>query len=369
MATTPLGRAVAERGKHWLHAADAPAGLLDLGGDTLAGITPDAVRDATIDALNKHLGDHYARRPGIAPLCRAVADKLAEADIAVDADKDVVIAGGPQEARFVALRALAAGKTVFVPQPAPVDSYRAAVDFAGGTLTWFDPASALPDTNGGLLVLPNPNPATGQVIDHATLAHLAQWAVAADLSVIADETAAPLLRPDVALTHMATLPGMAERTLTLGSFAAIPGMGAWQVAWFAGARSLVTPVRDLKQAMTICSPAASQYAALAGVAQTATDVAPQQIERLEAITALLDEAGVPYREPHTFAYVVADVAALGGGDAFAACAAHHGVQVASGSAWGAPNTVRITANAATLGDALPALEAVLADLTPKEAQP
>jgi hypothetical protein len=104
------------------------------------------------------------------------------------------------------------------------------------------------------------------------------------------------------------------------------------------------------------------------VAQTASDVAPQQIERLEAITALLDEAGVPYREPHTFAYVVADVAALGGGDAFAACAAHHGVQVASGSAWGAPNTVRITANAASLGDALSALEAVLADLTLKEAQ-
>lgn len=367
MTLTPLGRAVAERGKHWLAPADTPAAPFDLSGDSLEGSTPAEVRSSTIAALHKHLGDHYTRRPGIAPLCVAVATALAEADIAVDADKDVVIAGGAQEARFVALRALAPGLAVYLPLPAPLEHYRTAVAFAGGELRSFAPDGELPEAQGGLLLIANPNPATGQTYERATLGRLAQWASDAGLTIITDETAAPLLRPGVALTHIAALPGMAERTLTLGSFAGTPGLAAWQVAWFAGARALVTKVRDLKQAMTICSPAAGQYAALAG-SQLSAVPEPRQLDQLQKLAALLERYDIPYLEPHTYAYVVADVAALGGGDKVADLAATLGVRVQPGSAFGTPERIRINASGAQFGQALAALDVVFAQLTRGEAQ-
>jgi aspartate/methionine/tyrosine aminotransferase len=365
--TTALGRAVAERGRAWLAPDPDSSGLADMSGDILAGSTPASVRAAVADALGRHLGDHYTRRPGIAPLCRAVAEQLNDAGVPVDADKDVVIAGGPQEARFVAVRALAPGRAVLVPAPAPLPFYADAARFAGAELRGFDPAGALPEAPGALLILPSPNPATGRRYDEATLGRLAAWAAANDMRVIADETAAPLLRPELAHTPFAARPGMAERTLTLGSFAAVPGLGAWNVAWFAGARPLAVSVRDLKQAITICSPAASQYAALAAVDGPA-DLLAQHVERVEAVAGLLDRLGVPYEEPETVAFVVADVAALGGGAAVAAACARHGVLVADGAAFGDPGRIRITAASDGFAEGLAALEAALAELSRQEVQ-
>lgn len=364
--TTALGRAVAERGRPWLAPEPEPA-QIDMSGDILAGSTPPPVRAAVAEALRRHLGDHYTRRPGIAPLCRAVAEQLTDAGISVDADKDVVVAGGPQEARFVAVRALAPGRSVLVPAPAPLPYYADAARFAGAELRTFDPDGELPDAPGALLIVPDPNPATGQPYAAATLDRLAAWAVANDMRVIADATAAPLLRPELAFAPLAARPELAGRTLTLGSFADVPGLGAWNVAWFAGARPLVTAARDLKQAMTICSPAASQYAALAGVDGPAGLLA-QNLERVEAVTALLDRHGVPYAEPQTVAFVVADVAALGGGAAVAAACARRGLRVGDGAAFGAPSTVRITAAAEGFAEGLAALEAALGELSRQEAQ-
>jgi N-succinyldiaminopimelate aminotransferase len=365
--TTALGRAVAERGRPWLAADAGDAALIDLAGDLVAGSTPETVRSAVAEALRRHLADHYTRRPGIAPLCRAVAEQLAGAGVTVDADKDVVIAGGPQEARFVAVRALAPGRAVLVPAPAPLPYYADAARFAGAELHTFDPAGDLPAAQGGLLILPDPNLATGQRYDDDALERIAGWAAANDLRVIADATAAPLLRPEVAFTPFAARPGMAERTVTLGSFASVPGLGAWNVAWFAGARPLVAAVRDLKQAMTICSPAASQYAALAGIGGPA-GLPAQNIERVEAVAALLERLGVPYAEPQTVAFVVADVSALGGGAAATAACARHGVRVADGAAFDDPGRIRITAAGQGFAEGLAALEAALAELTRQEVQ-
>jgi aspartate/methionine/tyrosine aminotransferase len=68
---------------------------------------------------------------------------------------------------------------------------------------------------------------------------------------------------------VASLPQMAARTLTLGGFAGAPGLAAWQISWLAGPKPLLGPARDLKQAITICTTAPSQYAALAALAEHA----------------------------------------------------------------------------------------------------
>ena len=359
-ATTALGRAVAERAKAWL----APLGderLIEMGGGLVSGSTPERVRAEVSDALRRHLGDHYTRRPGIAPLGRAVADQLSGYGVTVDADKDVVIAGGVQEARFVAVRALAPGRRVFLPLPALIDDYAYPARFAGSEVVTFDPHGELPAATNGLLVLIDPNPVTGRTVSRDVVDRLAAWVAANDMIVIADASTAALLRPEVAVTLFATREGMAERTLTIGSFADIPGIGAWNVAWFAGARKLTAAARDLKQAMTICSPAPSQYAALAGI-DGQHDLAAQNQERVEAVTGLLERSGIPYLEPQTYAFITANVAALGGGKAVAEACARHGVKIRDGATFGEPNWIRITVSGNRFADGLSGIEAAFSEL-------
>ena len=345
MPLSALGRAAAERGRAWLEPS-ASATSIDWSDQLAPGSTSAAVREAAITALHQHLGDHYARRPGIAPLCAAVAQTLAAQGVEVDPNNGVVITGGMQEARFVAVRALSPGHTIWMPRPGPLASFADAARFAGATIEFFDPTGELPAASGDLLVLANPNPATGQVYDGATLLLLAQRVRTSGLTVIADETAAPLVRPDVSFTRFASLPEMAERTLTIGSFAATPGLIAWQVAWFAGPKTLAVKVRDLKQSMTICSPALSQYAALA--AGTTEPVVPDNAP-IEALTTLLDEHAIAYQQPHTTAFVAADVSVLGGGDVVARACAEQGIHATSGSVFGANNMVQFVA-ARTVAD-------------------
>ncbi len=255
----------------------APAGS---GGSTSA-----AVRAATADAVDRHQCDHYSRRPGIAPLCQAVAAHLTALGVQTQ-ENDVVISGSVQEARYVALRALAVGKTVYVSAPDP-QVYAAALQFAGATVVVLPETGELPDAARGVLVVGHghsaPQAAPSVPKDphvgvaggphnslRATPERLAAWAAECELSVVADETGAPL--DDY--TPFASRPGVAPRTLTLGSFDGAPGLGAWQVSWFAGPKPLLTPVRDLKQSITICTSAPSQYAALAALKEHTAAAAP-----------------------------------------------------------------------------------------------
>ncbi len=262
MTTTFLGQRVSGRAKKLVEASSILGDdAIELTSRVGSGLTSEWVRRGTTEAMDRHQCDHYTRRPGLAALCQRVAELLLEHGIDVNPDSGVLITGSVQEARFVALRSLAVGKTVFVPQPSAV-TYNAGADFAGATIQTIDLDKPLPAASGDLLIVPNPNPTTGHLLEQATLDRLAAWAVDIDLTVVADETLAPALAPESAFSSIAVLPDMASRTVVLGSYAA-PGLAAWQVSWIAGPTALVTTVRDVKQAMTICTPAPSQYAALA----------------------------------------------------------------------------------------------------------
>ena len=79
------------------------------------------------------------------------------------------------------------------------------------------------------------------------------------------------------------------------------------------------------------------------------------------------KAGIPYLEPQTYAFVTANVAALGGGQAVAAACAGHGVKIRDGATFGEPNWVRITAASTRFADGLAGIEAAFSDLTGKVA--
>jgi aspartate/methionine/tyrosine aminotransferase len=187
--------------------------VIDLSSDETGGLTSNHVRAETIAAVGQHLADHYTRRPGILSLAQAVADLLARDAIAVDVANGIIIAGGVQEARFIGMCAVASNKTIYLPQPSCLSDYAAAALFANSRLEHFDPADTLPDSQGGVVLLSNPNPATGQVYTREALKRLAHWVVERNLFVISDETLAPLCLPGISMMHLVQMCVLVKRFL------------------------------------------------------------------------------------------------------------------------------------------------------------
>src|SRR5437764_8583430 len=92
---------------------------IDLSGDDLGLSTALHIREAAKRALDEG-ATHYTTRPGLDPLRQAVAEKLQRVNgVTVDAQREVLITCGTQEALFVALHLLLErGDEVLIPQPA-----------------------------------------------------------------------------------------------------------------------------------------------------------------------------------------------------------------------------------------------------------
>ena len=71
MTHSILGGMAAQRARVLSPVLEAPPGAIDLSGEFPSSSTSPALRESAIDAVEHHLCDHYTRRPGIAPLCRA----------------------------------------------------------------------------------------------------------------------------------------------------------------------------------------------------------------------------------------------------------------------------------------------------------
>ncbi len=326
---------------------------IDLSGEFPTGITSPALREMTIDAIDQHLCDHYSRRPGVFQLCSAVASVLSSAGLKVD-ESMVTICGGVAEARYAALRALGGGQIVYVPSPFP-SVYRSALEFAGGSVCEFDVDADLPAATGGLLVVANPSPVTGQLYNENTLRRLANWVSQSNLMVIADESIGPIRFGSVR-HRFGAMPGMGSCTLTIGSFSENSGLGAWHVSWFAGVKALATPARDLKQSITIASAAASQYAALAAVTEASYGSHDKvRTNEFDAFLAVLDRHQIDYLRPDTTAFVVANVANV---TAVAAACLSLGVIVANGAVFGNLGKIRIALPEGHGSDALKKVDAV-----------
>jgi aminotransferase len=171
----------------------------------------------------------------------------------------------------------------------------------------------------------------------AELEALASVAGEHDLTVVAVESLEPLMHDGAVHRSIAALPGMAERTVTINGFSAIWGLEAWRVAYLAGPEALLGPMIALKQALSICSPAVSQYAALAAVSGPQDRVGEAQAEvraRRAALVAALDEGGARCVAPAAGWHVLVE-----GGDGAAAAA---GVRAAPGDTVGWSGWLRLS---------------------------
>lgn len=212
------------------------------------------------------------------------------------------------------------------------DSYAAGIDLAGGVrrtvplsypdLT-FDPeqlAAAFSERTR-VVLLNSPHNPLGKVFTRAELEVVADLARRHDAWVISDEVYEHLTF-DVPHVPIATLPGMAERTLTIGSAGKFFSVTGWKVGWVTGPAALVRAARVVKQYLTFTTASPLQHAvahALDLGAQVLTDLTDSLQERRDLLVAGLADAGLDVRPSDGTYFVVADAAPLGVPDALQWC--------------------------------------------------
>jgi N-succinyldiaminopimelate aminotransferase len=232
---------------------------------------PDEVVDWAVDALRSGR-NQYAPGPGVPELRAAIAaHQLRFYGLVVDPDDEVVVTTGATEAVAAALLGLVdPGDEVVVLEPY-YDSYVAMIQMAGAVrrpVTLRAPdfrlpldelrAAVTPRTTAILLNSPH-NP-TGSVLSRDELDAVAALAVEHDLVVISDEVYEHLTFDGVPHVPIATLPGMAERTLTISSGGKSFSFTGWKVGWATGPAPLVRAVLGAKQFLTYTSGAPLQPA-------------------------------------------------------------------------------------------------------------
>ncbi|OKI00438.1 aminotransferase [Streptomyces sp. CB02923] len=303
---------------------------------------PQEVREAAVRALRDGRGNQYPPGPGVPELRAAVADHqhrfYGHLGVAYDPDTEVLVTAGATEAIAASLLALLEpGDEVIALEPY-YDSYAACIAMAGGTRV---PVTLRPSAEDGtytldldelrdavtdrtrLILLNTPHNPTGTVLDRAELTEIARLACERDLLVITDEVYEHLVYEGEHIP-LASLPGMRERTVTIGSAGKTFAFTGWKVGWVTGSPELVGAVRSAKQFLTYVSAGPFQYAvaeALALPDSYYTGLRDDLRAKRDLLADGLAAAGFRVFRPSGTYFVTTDIRPLGEQDGFAFCRA------------------------------------------------
>lgn len=264
--------------------------------------------------------------------------------------EQVLVTVGGSEAIDIALRSmLDPGDEVIIPEPCFV-SYLPCVKMAGGVpvplpleekdqfkLTKEKLLSAISDRTK-ILVLPFPNNPTGAIMTENELRQIAEIIEERDLFVLSDEIYSELSYQGDHVS-IASLPGMAERTIVINGFSKSYAMTGWRLGYAAGPEEIIKQMLKVHQYVIMCAPTTSQYAAVEALRYGDEDVARMREsydERRRFLVKELNDMGIPCFEPMGAFYVFPNISRFGmTSEEFATRLLHQEkVTVVPGSAFG-----------------------------------
>jgi N-succinyldiaminopimelate aminotransferase len=293
---------------------------------------PAAVIEAAVAAMRDGR-NQYPPGDGIPALRAAVSDHQRRFyGLEVDPDGEVLITVGATEGVAAALLGLCEpGDEVVCLEPF-YDSYAACIAMAGAarrgvTLRppgWevdLDAMAAAISPRTRLVLLNTPHNPTGRVLSRAELEGIAALCVEHDLLAVTDEVYEHLVF-DGEHVPLATLPGMAERTLTVSSAGKTFSLTGWKIGWVTGPAELVTAVRTAKQFLTFAVGTPLQHAVAAALPLDDAFYERGAAElgaKRDRLCAGLEAAGLEVYRPAATYFVNADIRPLGEEDGVTFC--------------------------------------------------
>jgi aspartate aminotransferase len=312
--------------------------------------TPANIREAAKRALDEGF-THYPPAPGLPQLRQAIAaDASARKGFRVDPER-VIVTPGAKPIMFYALLVLAdAGDEVIYPDPGfPI--YESMTRYVGATAVPLpirqengfrldpDELASLVTPRTRLLIFNSPANPTGGVLSREDLQRIADIARQRDLVVLADEIYGRILYEGEHVS-IASLPGMAERTIVLDGFSKTYAMTGWRLGYGILPEPLVIPFSRLIINSVSGTSAHSQMAAVEALTGPQDEVEAMVAEfraRRDLIVRGLNEIpGFRCLRPSGAFYVFPDVSGTGldGAELADRLLNESGVSVLAGTAFG-----------------------------------
>src|SRR4051795_9656901 len=259
-------RALEAQGRHIIH--------LQIGEPDFD--TPANAREAAKVALDEG-ATHYAPYPGIPALREAIAeDATTRKAFEVTPDRVFVTVGGKGVMLYAILGLVDPGDEVLVPDPGyPI--YESLTRFVGGKpvpvpirmdLDFridLDELASLVTPRTRMLVINSPANPTGGVLTRADLESIADLAIRHDLWVLADEIYGRILYDGEEHVSIASLPGMAERTIVLDGFSKTFAMTGWRLGYAIVPPALIQAYGQLVINTISCAPTFAQIGAVEAI--------------------------------------------------------------------------------------------------------
>lgn len=286
--------------------------------------TPWHIREEGIYSLEKGR-TYYTSNAGLLPLRQEISRYLGERfHLPYSADEILVTVGG-SEAIDIGFRAmLDPGDEVIIPEPCFV-SYLPCVKMAGGVpvqialeekdqfkLTGRKLKEAITDKTK-IIVLPFPNNPTGAVMTAEELQVIADIVKEHDLFVMSDEIYSELSYQGKHVS-IASIPGMAERTIVINGFSKSFAMTGWRLGYAAGSAEVIKQMIKIHQYIIMSSPTTSQYAAIEALRNGMEDVERMREsynQRRRFLVKELNDMGIPCFEPYGAFYVFPNISRFG----------------------------------------------------------
>jgi len=283
---------------------------------------PRAVIDAAHRALD---GDfhQYAITWGTPGLRRAIADKyLRFYGLAIDPEQHVTVCCGSTETMLATLLAvLDPGDEVIVFEPF-YENYGPGCIISGAVPIWvpleppefsFDPErlarAVTPRTKA--IIFNSPNNPSGKVFSRADLDVIADLCRRHDLLAITDEIYEHIVYDGLGHTPIATLPGMAERTITISGISKSYSVTGWRIGWSIAPPDISVGIRRAHDFITVGAPHPLQEAAVTALAlPDAYYVELRQAyqARRDLLFGFVERAGFVAWKPRGAYYILTDAA-------------------------------------------------------------
>ena len=288
--------------------------------------TPWAVREAGIESLE--LGHtRYTSNAGLKELRIEISRYLERRfGLRYDPMSQVLITVGGSEAIDMCIRTLVQpGDEVIIPEPCFV-CYEPITTLSGGVPVPVpcraedafrlraDALAAAITPRTKLLIMPFPNNPTGAVMEKEDLEAIAEVLRDTDIMVLSDEIYAELNYCDHPHVSIASLPGMAERTVVVNGFSKAFAMTGWRMGFACGPREVIAVMTKLHQNCIMCAPTTSQYAAVVAMRECDDEIERMRQEydmRRRFLVSRLNEMGLSCFEPKGAFYVFPSIQSTG----------------------------------------------------------
>ncbi len=291
---------------------------------------PAPVVEAAIAAI--HNGKNiYTRLDGIPQLRAAIAQKLAHYNrLSCDPDTGILVTAGATGAFFAACMALLnPGDEVVLFEPYygyhrnTLTSLRLTpVTVLLDAPTWEldeDRLKQAITAETRAIVINTPCNPSGKVFTRKELEAIAKLAQQHDLFVITDEIYEYFLCDNAEHISMASLPGMAEQTITMSGFSKTFSITGWRLGYLAADPRWIPSIGYFHDLTYVCAPAPLQHGAAAGLMDLHDDfyrdLAKEYQQKRDQLVEALVAAGMPPSVPDGAYYILADASRIPGATA------------------------------------------------------